>query len=408
MQFSRFEVKFQYPSRCNVVVLDIASAPFLARELEHLGVTNYVPSSRIVIARPKFLFWLAVYLFRTSRIAANLAAFIRSSRIPICACMDFLDVQLPAEDLEVSLLEEVSRIVPGCQFVSIQHGQELRRFATRGALKPLKRVTLLCFGSWAAENFPKFGRREYRYLPVGALVNSLYVRTRPRRISRDCQLVIISTVKDDSWWGPQTSERKAGYECLMRFVGDFCSENTVKPLVALTIDRDTNTSTDETRLERQWFINRLGEEIDFTEPSLIFGGRSGLDEQRIAPQSVRERFSSYFASDQSEVTIGMSSTALWEAFARGNKILAVNMTENPIYDFPIDGIWSMRQPSYHEFAERLTQIMKLTEAEWENISELPRHHLIRNDKDESVSDRIRSYAESALARHPWRKQPAAI
>jgi hypothetical protein len=333
--------------------------------------------------------------------AANLAAFLRSARIPTLVTMDFLDIQLPTKGHGVSLLEEVSKLVPQTEFISIQHGQELRRFPVDESMD-LKRVTLLCFGQWAAENFPRFGRREHKYIPIGALVNSLYLQARPARIQKTSELTIVSTIKDDEWWGAVVGQRRVGYEELVSFVGRYCVANSLTPLVALTIDRDMNQTIDESAIERRWFTDRLGGQIQFTEPTLIFGGLSGLDEHDIAPRSVKERFSSYFASDQSVVTIGMSSTALWEAFGRGNRILAVNLTDNPIYDFPINGIWSMRQPSYEEFVARLNYIRRMTDSEWESLSKDSRELLIQNDVTETVSERIRAQVSLALEENPWR------
>ncbi|NCW94758.1 MAG: hypothetical protein EBW79_07245 [Actinobacteria bacterium] len=403
MRLGRFTVRFFYPRSCNVLLLNAEFTPYLTRELAQFGTCNYLPSSRIVIMRPRFLFWLVIYLMRTSRFAANLAAFLKSSQIPVLVTMDSLDSQIPTMNHKVSLLEEASKLVPQTDFISIQHGQELRRFSQEGDSK-LKRVTLLCFGQWAAENFPKFGRRENKYIPVGALINSLYLRARPADIEKSCELTVISTIKDEEWWGSIIGERRAGYERLVSFVRQFCIDRMITPLVALTIDRDSNQVLDESIIERQWFIERLGPQLRFTEPSLIFGGLSGLDERGIVPKSPKERFSTYFASDSSVVTIGMSSTALWESFSRGNRILAVNLTNNPIYDFPIEGIWSMRQPTYEDFESRLTTIIQMQDAEWESASRGFREFLITSDATESVTERIRLHVGSAIEESPWKKK----
>jgi hypothetical protein len=317
--------------------------------------------------------------------------------------MDFLDIRLPTANNGVSLLGEASRLVPQAEFFSIQHGQELRRFSQQDAFK-LKRVTLLCFGQWVAENFPKFGRQENAYLPIGALINSLYLRARPESIEKSFELTIISTIKDEEWWGSTIGERRAGYELLMSFVRQFCGDQLITPLVALTIDRDTNQMLDESTIERQWFVDRFGPQVRFTEPSLIFGGLSDLDERRIVPKSPKERFSTYFASDKSVVTIGMSSTSLWESFSRGNRILAVNLTDNPIYDFPIDGIWSMRKPTYEEFELRLNYIFQMKDSEWDSESKNFRESLITSDATESVTERIRMHVGMAIEKSPWKKE----
>jgi hypothetical protein len=192
LRLSRFTFKLRYPSAANAVVLDAELTPFLMRQLHQFNVVNYLASSRLVILRPKFLFWLFFYSLRAPRIAANLAAYLKSSRIPILVTMDFLDIQLPSTQLRTSLLEEVSKLVAATEFISVQHGQELRRFELGNTHK---RVTLLCFGAWVAENFPKYGRLESQYVPVGALINSLYLQARPNDIPKASPIVVLSTVK---------------------------------------------------------------------------------------------------------------------------------------------------------------------------------------------------------------------
>ena len=400
MRFGRFTINVQYPHKSNVAILDAEQIPFLMRELQHFGLVNYLASSRLIILRPRFLFWLFVYGLKAPRIAANLAAYLKSSRIPILVTMDFLDIQLPTTQLRSSLLEEVSELVTTTEFVSVQHGQELRRFCLGN--RP-KRVTLLCFGAWVAENFPTYGRLESQYVPVGALINSLYLQARPTDIAKTHPIVVLSTVKDDDWWGTKIGERRAGFELLVSFVQRFCTKTLIKPLVALTIDRDSNKEIDESTLEREWFLQRLGESVEFTEPTSLFGTRGTVAEANNKPKSARERFATYYACDQSLLTVGMSSTALWESFARGNRILAVNLTDNPIYDFPIQGLWSMRQPTFTDFEARAQHIMQMTDDEWRDISDSAREFLVRADSTETVADRIRNHIAEVLSQHPWRK-----
>lgn len=401
MQVGRYNVRLKYPRQGNVVTLNAQRSEYLSRALNGLGVVDYVPSNRIIILRPMYFFWLLWYLPQTERIAANLAAFIRSSRIPVLVTMDFQDIQLPTANKRVSLLEEVSRLVKQTEFFSVQHGQELRRFSPVGH-NGLKRVTLLCFGDWVSRNFPQFGRREYQYLPVGSLINSSYLQCRPRNIQKSNDLVLISTVKDDSWWGSEVGERRQGFEKLVSFIRTYCSENHITPLVALTTRRDQNPHVDEVEIERNWFSERLDGSVLFTSPELVFGGRSEEDETNINPQSLHERFSSYFACDESQLTIGMSSTSLWESFARGNKILAVNFTNNPIYDFPFSGLWSICQPTYNQFLHRLSEIFAMDDLAWEEVTRPFREQLIRSDDSETAGHRVRNIVRDAVAKHRWR------
>lgn len=361
--------------------------PFLSRVVEPFTVLNYSSEAREIILRPRYLFWLFIYGLRTSRIAANLAAFVKSHRAPIVLTMDNFDIQLPDSRHDTSLLEEVSRLVKSTKFFLIQHGQELRRFSPS---LMRKRVTLLCFGDWVADNFPKFGRREMSYISVGALINGHYEESRPTTIERKQELCLLSTVKNETWWGEEMGDRRSGYEQLVKFLKQFSETTKIRINVALTVDRDQNPLRDESLLERNWFLDRLGSAISFTEPETRFGASAGEHLREATPRHLKDRFATYFASDCAQVTIGMCSTSLWESFARGNKILAVNSAESEQYNFPISGIWFMRKPSYREFEQRLNEILAMSYEEWHATSKPSREYLVMPRGSLSVDDRIAS------------------
>lgn len=295
----------------------------------------------------------------------------------------------------LTLFEELGKILPSVEILLIQHGQELRRF---GPSNRKKRVKLLCWGDWVSENFPKFGRTEGEFVSVGALVDGLYRKERPAAIEKDVEICVISTIKDDTWWGSEIGERRSGYESLVEYLRLFAQARRISPHVALTIRRDQNTELDEVTIERNWFLERLGGEINFTEPKLIFGSPHPQIGELRQPKHIFERYSTYYLCDRSEVTLGMTSSVLWESFGRGNKVLAVNLTDNAIFDFPIPGIWSMRQPTYNEFENRLQELLQMSDAQWEQVAQEARNHLMTYNPDCPPHVAINQEIKKALAR----------
>jgi hypothetical protein len=333
--------------------------------------------ARRVTLRPKFIYWLLRYWQNGSRLAAWIAATSQATGARVILGMDNFDLNQHSKS-GPTLYEELGRIIPGVEILSIQHGQELRRF-TPGNQK--KHVKLLCWGDWVSENYPKFGRTEDEFVSVGALVDGLYRRERPLKIDKNVEICFISTIKEESWWGAVIGERRAGYEALVMYLKNFSERTGMVPHIALTIDRDQNSEQDETSLERQWFIERLGENLIFSNPKLFFGLTAPTIGQTREPLHVKERYSTYYLCDTSRVTLGMTSSVLWESFGRGNRVLAVNLTDNPIYDFPIPGIWSMRQPTYSEFENRLQELLHMPDEQWERDSREARNHLMTYSPD---------------------------
>ena len=369
--------------RADIVVLNLHLSPFVEDCVHGFNYLSLDLKNPIIYFDLRFLSALVRANRKVSRLAAWIIAVTQASGSHVILTMDNFDTN-NHHGGSATLLEEISTVCEGIHLLSIQHGQELRRLIPTSSTKD---VTLLCWGDWVRDNFPRFGRKEAKYVTVGALVNDQYLRVRPT-VSKQNQLLIISTVKDETWWGDGGGERQYGYGTLIDYIKRYCATQNIRPIVALTIDRDHDPTVNEAQLEREWFTKRFGGDIQFSEPRSLFGSGGPLGFPARAPRYTKERYATYFLSDCSEVTIGMSSTVLWESFARGNKILSVNPTDNETYNFPVDGPWSLQKPSYEEFSSRLEWLLQLEADQWEAISRDPRGYLVDLSEPGSVSGRI--------------------
>lgn len=377
------QLKMQKVPRVDVVVINLHLSPFVEECLHGINYLAIDLKNPMIFFDLRFLLSLLRANLRVSRLAAWVTAIAHASGSRVVLTMDNFDTNFHHQGHK-TLLHEISTVCGKSELLSIQHGQDLRRSSPNDSTK---NVTLLCWGDWVRDNFPLFGRTEAKYVAVGALVNDLYLQIRPR-VSKRNPLLLVSTVKDETWWGDEGGERQRGYGELVEFVNAFSRDRSIRPVVALTIDRDHNPTLNEAELEQGWFKNRLNGNVQFTEPRSLFGSGGPFGSPARAPRYPKERYATYFLSDCSEVTIGMSSTVLWESFSRGNKILSVNPTSNDTYNFPVDGIWSLQKPSFKEFSSRLEWILKMDDEEWDELSKQAREYLICPPNTESVADRI--------------------
>ena len=69
--------------------------------------------------------------------------------------------------------------------------------------------------------------------------------------------------------------------------------------------------------------------------------------------------STYFTMDRSVVVLSVYSTAVREAFGWGKKVLFCNFTGNEDYSSPRDGLWSLNEPDYEIFKDRLNYIYNM-------------------------------------------------
>jgi hypothetical protein len=158
--------------------------------------------------------------------------------------------------------------------------------------------------------------------------------------------------------------------------------------VALTVDRSIQNGEDQARLEREYFVARFGNECFFPDTSRSFGGLVTNEENDAFAESNKMRFSSYVLSDACELTIGATGSTLWESFGRGNRLLAVNLTDDPAFDFPIPGPWAMRQPSYESFSARCDELRNMSEEEYLRLSATARRDLIYHDEGDRPAARL--------------------
>lgn len=287
----------------------------------------------------------------------------------------------------------IYRYLPSIQILKMQHAQYLLR-------RPIcenRRGILAVWGNFCADWFPLFGRVEQTYVVVGALQDSSYRALKSQVNLRERPgLCVVSTVKDAEWWGPPQTERRLGYDALMGYIARYAREKQIPVAVALTVDRYVSEGENQPEIERQYFMDRFGPDVFFPNPWKQFGGLLGDDVNDEISHGNKERYSSYVLSDISTITIGATGSVLWESFGRGNRVLSVNLTDNPAYDFPIPGPWAMRRPSYDAFAARCTELISMPIEQYRFMSADARKYLMFYDPDDPPEERLRRYVEALL------------
>lgn len=387
------KVRLRRPRVAGLVVWRGAESPDLMDSLATLLPEAYDPAKREMYLVPGFM-WNFLCFWRRTRSPQQAAAlaFLKSAKTRVVCTMENFDMgPLNQEGLRWSMV--FRQHLPGLQLLKIQHGFELRR-------RPVSEVrfgSLAVWGQYSADWFPRFGRDESNYFVVGALKDSRYraLRTSIKIPSLEA-ICLISTVKSDEWWGPPTTVRRRGYDALVDYVARFVASEQMQLAVALTIDRTSNDGENQSDLERNYFFERFGAEIIFPDVSKRFGGLLSDEDESDVLGSQNERYSTYVLSDSCRLTIGAASSSLWEAFGRGNRVLAVNLTSEASLDFAIPGIWFLKEPTYEQFANRCRQILSMTDAEYDALSANAREYLMHYNPDDTPEEKIRSLLSKML------------
>lgn len=389
---SGWRIRFRAVSKSPLVLLRGHKSPHLLRALTQLSPTNFDPKNRVLFLLSWRFLWNFVRFLKLTRRPQQAAtlAFLRAADTRVICTMENYD-KILEQPLGLRWSSLIRRYLPHIHFVKVQHGQDLRR-------NPVGAKTgevLAVWGQFSADWFPTFGRTESHFVVTGALQDSRYRSlVASASIHEKWDYCIVSTVKSQEWWGPVLTTRRSGYEKLMSFVAASTGQSTLA--IALTVDRFTIDGENQAQLEREYFLNHFGDRCHFPEVEETFGGVFKTEHTLTSPTSHKERFSSYALTDASRVTIGATGSVLWEAFGRGNRILAVNLTDDPAYDFPIPGPWSMRQPSIDQFAERLQWITDLSDDQYFTMSNDAARYLMHYEEEDPPEMRLQRLVASLL------------
>ena len=112
----------------------------------------------------------------------------------------------------------------------------------------------------------------------------------------------------------------------------------------------------------------------------------------------KESYSSYMVMKQSKVAVGKCSTLLRENLASGGKILACNLTPTNIYDFPIEGICSIKNCDFQEFEKRLLEIYSMSEEDYFSKLNKDKSYVAEYDEKDSTIEIIKRKIDYFLSK----------
>lgn len=263
------------------------------------------------------------------------------------------------------------------RFLAIQNGARLLdRDHPVGRSPRIHFREFACHGRHEVDQFTRHGADVETYYPIGSLTDSYYRagRVRGAAAAKEFDLCLPSQLKA----GVRLihSERLDGFDVLTQHVRRFCESHKMTLCVPLRKHPDTDPAGYE--WEREFFESRLG------TLAQLFSNVPGAH-------------TTYGLVDRSRVSLGMHSTVLREGFGRGSRILSCNYTGNPTYTFPIPGPWSLTDPAYDAFEEKLLWLLGASEEQYADVcgdapsylisydTQIPTHVFLRNLIAEAVS-----------------------
>ena len=289
---------------------------------------------------------------------------------------------LLAVDQTSQAIEELGRLLPHLSQVIVAHGSIRADGLQLHHVRRREKRILCVWGESDVDVYRKNIPNPVDCRIVGSLRNAGFLQA-PRveiRASVQHPLLFVSQYAGaDEEDTSNTSSRVRVLRMLKHYVHRFCQERNLPLQIALrppvSAPSHPLQTADEIRHYQQVFD---GVTLGFSDPS--------------------QPYSSYVASDLSDVTIGVPTGLLTESFARGNKVLMLQ--EQPesdgYYKFPIAGPWLLTEPRYEEFASRLDLLRSQKRENLAGAWQRQREYMVANATADRAIGLVRQFLDCAI------------
>lgn len=335
-RYRRAKIEWSAPKEARVAILDATNVRYMTPlcgdekyEIIHVGGERLHLTVDILLAAARW----------TWRTGDPQIAYV----IALLECIrPFITITLIDN---ARLFYEISRHYRHCRFLAVQNAA---RYDTahleRELAKQIHIPEYACFGKFEEDLYTKKEAKVGRFYPIGSLRDSYY---REQFAAQNEKIEYDICVVGEPSPGWDRLEH-LGFEDAIGNIAKYAVIFSKKHNKRLCIagKRDPGTVRDS---ESEWYEKYIGKDI------------------QIIPR-VREQYTTYGLIDRSAVSVSFISTALQEGFGRGKRVLFCNFTGHRKWDFPVEGIWRLNDPSYEAFEERLLKLLAMTDQEFRTAS----------------------------------------
>ena len=202
----------------------------------------------------------------------------------------------------------------------------------------------LCFGENEIVDYKKHNQKINNFFKVGSLKVSNFLYSQKKKKLPKTKINDILLISDVYCWDLILNKLnlpiEQGIVKIIKYTIKFAIKNNLK--IKLATRNLKNSFRDEKNFYKK-YLNK--EEYQYVVKNLFF--RKGY-------------YDTYSEMQKSEVVIGTMSTLLRENLFIGGKSLSCNFTNSSIFDFPINGLCSLKDVEFIKFEKRIKEILKIS------------------------------------------------
>ena len=232
----------------------------------------------------------------------------------------------------------------------------------------------LCFGQFEIDDYKKNGIKVKNFSKVGSFqMANFFYHIEKNKISLKKSLYDICLISDtmpagsNDYMECDVPSLEEGFAKTMKYTIKFCMKHNMKMIFCWK--RKNEKTTPKAFNEELVFYKKHLNDIEFN--------------YLVSNSLEKDKFSSYKAMFQSNIVVATYSTMLRENLGIGGKILSCNCTNSDIFDFPIEGICSIKNCNFKEFEKRLLDIHSISKENY--FSRLTKDKCYTMEYDEKIS-----------------------
>ena len=250
----------------------------------------------------------------------------------------------------------------------------------------------MCYGQIEIDDYKKDKIEVKNFFKVGSLRHAnFFDYLNKNKILLQKSLYDICLISDPMYIG--TNDKfglpsiEKGFADTIKYTIQFCIKHKMKMIFAWK--RDKKETPEAFRLEIEFYKKYL------TDNEFNYLVNNSLE---------KDRFASYKAMFQSKVVVATYSTLLRENLGVGGKILSCNCTSSNIFDFPIEGICSIKNCNFQEFEKRLLDIHSISKENYFSKLTKDKGYTMEYDEKISTIEILRKKINLLLTNEPLSKK----
>ena len=276
------------------------------------------------------------------------------------------------------------------QFLAVQNANRLDfatnlfRYENRIAKKNINNDLYLphyfCFGQLEIDdcNLYKINVKNfYKYGSIGVANFFHYLNQNKIKLNKnkyDICLIAEPAGGENAYYNHNSVEE--GFAQIARFAIKFSRKHKLKFIFATKRIKKTDLVKD----------SQYNSEINYYKKYL---DKSDLDYLMNNLNEKKHFLSSFQAIFESKVAVAAQSTLLRNKIGLNEKILACNLTNFKIYDFPINGVCTINNCNYEDFENRLQKILNMSIKDYFYNIDRDKSYIMTFDKELSTIDKIK-------------------